>query len=105
MICWRSIARWLSPVAFRPGCGCSTVKMSWRDKIARFLGLNGVARPDGIRPWPGDDIDPIEELDRIINETQDRDDLDERRFDVLERIAQPKSKRPTAGRRQRGQRS
>ena len=29
--------------------------------------------PDGMKPWPADNIDPIEELARIINGAQDRD--------------------------------
>jgi hypothetical protein len=41
--------------------------MSWRVKIARFFGLDGdQARPDGVKPWPMD-VDPIEELERLIN--------------------------------------
>jgi hypothetical protein len=48
--------------------GLVVVAMSWRDRIGRFLGFNsGRARPDGVKPWPADDIDPIEELARIIN--------------------------------------
>ena len=55
--------------------------MSWRAKIARFFGLNGDrARPDGIKSWPADDIDPIEELARLINEAQEWDAEDEGRF-------------------------
>ena len=62
--------------------------MSWRDKVARFFGLDGDrARPDGIKPWP-DDIDPIGELARIINESQDRDAKDGGRFDALARTEQ-----------------
>ena len=38
-------------------------------------------------------IDPIEELARIINEAQNRDGLDERRFDHLARIDAPELKR------------
>jgi hypothetical protein len=42
-------------------CGCNA---SWRDKIARFVRLNGArTRADGIKPWPAEDIDPIEELE------------------------------------------
>jgi hypothetical protein len=46
--------------------------------------------PTGIKPWRADDIDPIEELARIINEAQERDTRDERRFDDLARLARPK---------------
>jgi hypothetical protein len=57
--------------------------MSWRDKIARFLGLNrGRTHSDGIKPWPADDIDPIEELAPIINAAQESDSEDERRSDT-----------------------
>jgi len=41
--------------------------------------------PDGIKRWPVDDIDPIEELARIFNEAQERDAKDEGRFDALAR--------------------
>lgn len=65
--------------------------MSWRAKIARFFGLNGDrARPDGIKSWPADDIDPIEELARIINEAQEWDAEDEGWFDGLARLNRPK---------------
>jgi hypothetical protein len=46
-----------------------------------------------VKPWPVDDIDPIEELARIINEAQERDVQDERRFDELARIAGSEPKR------------
>lgn len=37
--------------------------MSWRDRIAHFFGWSGdPSRPSGVKPWPADDIDPIEEL-------------------------------------------
>jgi len=36
-----------------------------------------------MKPWPADNIDPIEELARIINEAQERDAKDERPFDEL----------------------
>jgi hypothetical protein len=67
--------------------------MRWRDKIARFLGLNGGrTRRDGVRAWPADDdIDPIEELARIINAAQESDAKDERRFDDLAPIDKPKA--------------
>jgi hypothetical protein len=40
-------------------CGCN---VSWRDKIPRFVRLNGArTRADGIKPWPVEDIDPIED--------------------------------------------
>ena len=55
--------------------------MSWRDRIARVLRLGGRAQPDNLKPWAADDIDPIEELARIINEAQERDAQDEGRFD------------------------
>jgi hypothetical protein len=62
--------------------------MSWRVKIARFFGLDGdQTRPDGVKPWPMD-VDPIEELERLINAAQDRDAQDERRFDNLARNEQ-----------------
>ena len=62
--------------------------MSWLGKISRFLGLSGGRRHrDLVKRGPLDDIDPIEELARIINEAQDRDDLDERRFDALARVS------------------
>ena len=32
----------------------------------------GSRRPDGMKPWPADNIDPIEELARIINEAQEQ---------------------------------
>ena len=43
-----------------------------------------------MKPWPADDIEPIEELARIINEAQERDAQDESRFDNLARLDQPK---------------
>jgi hypothetical protein len=55
--------------------GCSTAglwlqrgQMSWRDEIARFFALSRRTRLDGVEAWPSHDIDPIEELARIINE-------------------------------------
>jgi hypothetical protein len=38
--------------------------MSWRDKFARFFGLGGDRTRPAIKPWPADNIDPIEELAR-----------------------------------------
>jgi hypothetical protein len=38
--------------------------MSWRDKVARFFGLGGDRTRPAIKPWPADNIDPIEELAR-----------------------------------------
>jgi hypothetical protein len=65
--------------------------MSWRAKIASFFGLaGGHERPNDIKRWPADDIDPIEELARIINEAQERDAQDEGRFDDLARLNAPK---------------
>jgi hypothetical protein len=37
--------------------GGVVVAMSWRDKIARFLGLGRRTRPDGVKALPADDID------------------------------------------------
>lgn len=57
--------------------------MSWRDRIARVLRLGGRAQPGNLKPWPADDIDPIEELARIIDEAQEQDAQDEGRFDEI----------------------
>jgi hypothetical protein len=46
-----------------------------------------------MKPWPADNIDPIEELAHIINEAQGWDVQDERRFDGLAHIAEAKPKR------------
>jgi hypothetical protein len=73
--------------------GLVLVAMSWRAKIARFLIKFGAAktRRDGVRAWhAGENIDPIEELARIINETQERDTRDEGRFDDLPLLDPPK---------------
>jgi hypothetical protein len=44
---------------------------------------------------PQPDIDPIEELDRLIGEAQERDAEDERRFERLSRQSQiPDRRRP-----------
>jgi hypothetical protein len=65
--------------------------MLWRDKIARFFGLGGdPSRPSGVKPWPADDIDPIEEQARIINGSQAQDARDEGRYDELARFDPPK---------------
>jgi hypothetical protein len=65
--------------------------MDWRGKIARFFGSSrGGKRPESVKRWPSDGIDPIEELARIINEAQDRDAKDERRFDDLAQNDEPK---------------
>ena len=67
--------------------------MSWRDKVARFFGLDGDGDrtgPAAVKPWPADDIDPIEELARIINEAQAQDARDEGRYDELARLDPPK---------------
>jgi hypothetical protein len=66
--------------------------MSWRDRIAHFLSLGSRTRLDAVKPWPAD-VDPIEEVARIINEAQERDAQDERRFDELARIAESEPKR------------
>ena len=60
--------------------------MSWREKITRFLGLRaGGTRPNGVKPWPVGETDPIEELARIINEAQESNSEDERQFaDLVE---------------------
>jgi hypothetical protein len=72
--------RTLAPLGARfSGCGC----ISWRDKVARFFGLDGDRTRPAIKPWPADNIDPIEELARIINEAQGRDAQDERGFNEL----------------------
>jgi len=57
--------------------------------MARFFGLGGRTRPDGVKLWPVDEIDPIEELALIIKEAQNRDDVDERRFADLAESKQP----------------
>ena len=94
---WRSARR---PSRSQSLADCSTAglwlqrgQMSWRDKIAHFLGLDRRTRTDGVEAGPADDIDPIEELARIINEAQERDAQDERRFDELARIAESEPKR------------
>ena len=46
-----------------------------------------------MKPWPADDIEPIEELARIINEAQERDAQDESRFDNLARSERPQPQR------------
>jgi hypothetical protein len=64
--------------------------MSWPDKIARLLGLRHQTRLDEVKVWPShDDIDPIEELARIINEAQAQGAEDENRFDDLARVDPP----------------
>jgi hypothetical protein len=69
--------------------------MSWRDRIARFLRFGAAKRRrDGVRAWPADDIDPIEELDRLIGEAQERDAQEEGRLDDLARSDAPEVKRP-----------
>ena len=67
--------------------------MSWREKVARFFGLDGDRTRPAIKAWRAEDIDPIEELARIINESQERDAQDERRFDEIARIAETEPKR------------
>jgi len=66
------------------------VAMSWRDRIAQFFGLRGGrTRAETVRPWRHADIDPIEELARIIGEAQERDAQEEGRLDDLARSAEP----------------
>jgi hypothetical protein len=79
--------------------------MSWRDKIARFLGLGRRTRLDAAKTSPSLDIDPIEELAHIINEAQERDTRDEGRFDDLARLDPPKPIRAATQPRRRVRRS
>jgi hypothetical protein len=58
-----------------------------------------------LKPWPVDDIDPIEELARIINEAQAQDAHDEGRFGDLARLDPPKPIRAATQPRRRVWRS
>jgi hypothetical protein len=46
-----------------------------------------------MKPWPADNIDPIEELVRIIGKDRERDAQEEGRLDDLARGAAPEIKR------------
>jgi hypothetical protein len=48
------------------------------------------------------DIDPIEELARLVGEAQERDAEDERRFDNLARIDRPRSVKAAIRQHRRG---
>jgi hypothetical protein len=58
-----------------------------------------------MKPWPADNIDPIEEPARIINAAQERDTRDEGRFDDLARLDPPKPIRAATQPRRRVWRS
>jgi hypothetical protein len=58
----------------------------WRERDDRHLIKSAAA------PLP--DIDPIEELDRLVSDAQERDDEDEGRFERLSRPSQIRDLRP-----------